>query len=279
MTTQLTLSQILSAENLQATLQFYRKDMTHWSRAVSNSAFKAKPLFYIVKLLEEVNAGRYQVEPIRRVNIPKSSGGVRRIAELSLKDKFLQRAFMQLFSPKIDGVFNTNSFAFRSGRNCDMAYNLVKHRIAEGHHFVLHADIKSCFDHINLKRLQQQIFEFVVDKQVKALIHQWLFAHATSPSWLTGKSTGVPQGSVLAPTFANLYLHPIDEYLAAKHIRFCRYADDLLLQFSTHKAAEQGHLLLSKQVNRIGLSLNQEKLFLGRSSPKIKFLGKPLPAA
>lgn len=272
----LNLNDVLAPENLQKCYHFYRNDMTHWSRTVDNAAFRGQPLFHILQLVKDLNARNYQVEPIRRVNIPKSSGGVRRIAELALRDKFIQRAFMQIFSAKIDGVFHKHSFAFRSGRNCDMALSLVNKRLTEGFGFIIHVDIKNCFDHIPLKSLSKLLRDFIGDRSLRWLLDHWLYAHATRPAWLPVRAKGIPQGSVLAPVFCNLYLHQLDQRLEGKGILFCRYGDDILVQCKNEKSMKNSLAFLNKSVAQLDLQLNNDKFYAGRCKSNHIFLGQKL---
>lgn len=272
----ITLNQLLSPENMFNAHHHYRTDLSPWNSVVSNKEFNNKPLYYVMKLVDEVYRGIYKADPVRRTAITTQAGKIRRIAALSLQDKVLQRAFVNQFSPKIDGTFYQFSFAYRANRSVNMALQHVKRWLIEGNVYVLYADIKNCFDDINIGKLQNIINKLIPDKQVNTLVNHWLTEHASQPSWLLKKARGIPQGSVIAPILCNLYLNSIDQYFAKENVNYCRFADDILMLSPCERILKKQHKKLNKKLDCLNLSLNAKKVYLGKATAKVKFLGKPL---
>lgn len=273
----LTMATITTPQNLNAALQSYRQDMAPWRQGVDNQMFRRDPVLYMLELADELRAGHFKPQSIRRYKMLMGNNKARQISALCLKDKVAQKAVLQVLSPHLEGLFHANSFAFRAKRSCDMALQLARHYINNDLAYIVHADVKDCFNQIGLNTLNKQIGKIIADKQVKKLIEQWLYSHASTPARFLHQAKGLPQGSVLSPLWCNLYLHQLDIFLTQKNITFIRYADDILLLTKTMGQASQANKYLCDQLARLKLSLNNDKTYLGISTNKITFLGKSLP--
>jgi group II intron reverse transcriptase/maturase len=230
-----------------------------------------------LQLVQDVQQRRYRPEQMRQFTIPKASGGVRILSALCLRDRFLQRAVMQVLEPLGERLFHPDSYAYRPRRNVDMALNRARERIRCGFPWLVDADIRSFFDEIPHRPLRREVARVLDDKRLRHLIDQWLDICASTRSILASPR-GIPQGAVVSPFLCNLYLHRLDSTWQSRRIPFVRYADDFILFAPDERRAQQTLKLTHAQVEDLGLALHPDKTRVLQAGPDVVFLGQALPA-
>jgi CRISPR-associated protein Cas1 len=220
----------------------------------------------IARLAQALSAGDYHPGPIRRVQVPKASGGVRTLAIPCVVDRIAQTSVHLTLGPLIDTEFEATSFAYRPGRGVRDAVRKVDALRGEGFAWLLDADIEGFFDNVLHERLLTRLSETLTDGPVTSLISHWL-THA-SPS---GK--GLPQGSPISPLLANLYLDRADEALQTRGLRLVRFADDFVVLARDRGGAEAARTLAARVLGELGLTLNAEKTRVVSFDQGFKFLG------
>ena len=175
---------------------------------------------------EQLLNGTYEPKPVRRVEILKPDGGVRKLGIPTVLDRFIQQAVMQVLQRRWDRTFSDHSYGFRPGRSAHQAVAQAQQYMAEGHGWVVDLDLEKFFDRVNHDKLMGQIAKRVEDKRLLKLIRAFLNA-GVMENWLVSPSVeGTPQGGPLSPLLSNLVLDELDRELERRGHRFVRYADD-----------------------------------------------------
>lgn len=269
------LQQALSPQRIYNAYRKVRNSPTPWSLAVNYHQWRQRPEYYLLELMESLRSGRYRPDPVRSFSVLKSDGKPRVISAQMLKDKVAQRVVADLLSEKLDGCLSPSSFAYRPGRNVELAVNNARQEIHLGKHWIVQADIRQCFDWIPHRKLRKCLKHWVPDKQLQALFELWLDQYAHQAGILTQKK-GIMQGAVISPLWCNLYLHTLDSYLTRHRITFVRYADNLMLFTNKEPVARKALKTLETGLGKLELELNQSKTYYGEISPRDRFLGQPL---
>jgi len=227
----------------------------------------------IDNLLHEMKLGSYKPLPLKRVYIPKANGKCRKLGLPSLKDKLAQQAVSMVLTEVYEQEFLPMSFGYRPGKTAHEALNAVKESIAKGKvSWVVDVDINSFFDEMSHKWLIKFLRHRIADKHLLRLINKWLKAGVMEEGKIQRVSTGTPQGGVISPLLANIYLHyvidlwvtkVVPKYLRGKICSF-RYADDMLFCFQNFNDALRFSHVLEQRLSKFGLRLNQAKSKLCR---------------
>ena len=197
---------------------------------------------------------------MRRVWIPKPGSQEQRpLGVPTVRDRVVQTALLHVLEPIFDATFSPHSYGFRHGRGCHHALERVEELLKAGYVYVVDADLKSYFDTIPKPRLMARLREKVSDSRVLRLVEMFLEQGVMDGLREWTPETGTPQGAVLSPLLANIYLNPLDHLLAEAGFAMVRYADDFVILCKTREDAERALALVQQWVAENGLTLHPTK--------------------
>lgn len=227
--------------------------------------FAAQAARYLAELHEQVKDGSYRPAPVKRVEIPKGDGGIRPLGIPTVKDRIVQTALKLTIEPIFEAQFRPGSYGFRPGRSCKEALRAVDRLLKDGYAYVVDADLKSYFDTIPHDRLMGRVASAISDGRILALIEGFLRQDIMKAMARWRPTTGTPQGAVISPLLANIYLHPLDLLMEESGYRMVRYADDFVILCRTEDEALAAYRQVAAWVTANGLTLHPDKTRIGDS--------------
>lgn len=224
-------------------------------------------------LRQELLQGTYAPLAVRRVEIPKATGGMRQLGIPSVVDRFIQQALQQVLQKHWDGQFSQYSYGFRPGKSQHQAIKQAQEYVSSGLRYVVDFDLEKFFDRVNHDVLMGRIAKRVNDKRVLKLIRAFLNSGMFEDGLAKPTEEGVPQGGPLSPILSNLLLDDLDQELEKRGLRFVRYADDCNVYVASQRAGERVMESITKFLDkRLKLKVNEAKSGVGRPWER-KFLG------
>lgn len=217
---------------------------------------------FLAEIRDTLMDNRYKAPPVKRVFIAKADGKQRPLGIPTVKDRVIQMAVKLMIEPLFEADFKENSYGFRPKRSAKMALEEVRKSCNNKGYYVIDADIKSYFDHINHEKLMLLIEQRISDRRILKLIRNWLTAGVLNEGILEESTIGSAQGGVISPLCANIYLNVLDtiwERQGKQYGKLVRYADDLVIICKNKKSATHAMGILKAVMQKLELELNIEK--------------------
>jgi len=225
------------------------------------------------KIRDQLLLGTYRPQPVKRVEIDKPDGGVRKLGIPTALDRFIQQAVQQVLGARWDRTFSEHSYGFRPGRSAHQAVAQAQAYIAEGYGFTVDMDLEKFFDRVNHDLLMGRIAKRVEDKRLLKLIRAFLNAGVMENGLVSSSTEGTPQGGPLSPLLSNLLLDDLDQELERRGLRFVRYADDCNIYVRSRRAGERVMQSITRFLtDKLKLKVNESKSGVARPAQR-KFLG------
>lgn len=268
------LEKMLSDENLGLALaQVRRNKGASGIDGMEVSELKGYLDEHLEEIKESIRNRTYKPQPVKRVEIPKSDGGVRKLGIPAVLDRFVQQAIAQVLVPIYEPKFSDNSFGFRPNRCCEMAIIRALEYMNDGFHWVVDIDLEKFFDTVDHDKLISLVMRDVKSGEIVSLIRKFLVSGIMMDNEYKESVIGVVQGGNISPLLSNVVLNELDKELEARGLHFTRYADDCIILVGSSKAADRVMANVSKFIeNKLGLKVNMTKSKISKPN-EIRYLG------
>jgi len=222
---------------------------------------------------EQLLSGTYEPQPVKRVEIPKPDGGVRKLVIPSVLDRFIQQAVLQVLQSRWDRTFSDHSYGFRPGRSAHQAVAQAQQYIADGYRWCVDLDLEKFFDRVSHDKLMGRIAQRISDQRMLRLIRAFLQAGVMEGGLVSPVDEGTPQGGPLSPLLSNIVLDEFDRELERRGLRFARYADDCNIYVRSRRAGERVMASITRFITtKLKLKVNEQKSAVAEPWER-KFLG------
>ena len=268
------MEQILSNENLNAAyLQVVRNKGAAGVDGMEYTELQTHLSENGENIKEQLRTRKYKPQPVRRVEIPKSDGGVRKLGVPTVTDRFIQQAIAQRLTPIFEEQFHNYSYGFRPNRCTQQAVIKALEMMNDGHNWIVDIDLERFFDTVDHDKLMTIIGRTIKDGNVISIIRKFLVSGIMVDGEYEDSVIGTPQGGNLSPLLANIMLNELDKEMEARGLNFVRYADDCIIMVGSRQAAERVMRSITRYIEeKLGLKVNASKSKIDK--PKgIKYLG------
>ena len=268
------MDEVLSKDNLnQAYLQVTRKKGASGVDDMTCEEVKDYLKVHGDELISQIKSREYKPLPVRRVEIPKPNGGVRKLGIPTVIDRIIQQALVQKLTPIFEPTFSEYSYGFRPNRRCQNAIDKALELLNQGYEWIIDLDLEKFFDNVPQDKLIRLVDNMVNDSDITALIHKYLKAGVLINGEFEETTIGTPQGGNLSPLLSNIYLNELDKELERRGLHFARYADDCVIFVKTENAAKRVMFHIVKFIEtKLKLKVNAEKTHITRPN-NLKYLG------
>ena len=268
------LEKILNDNNLyNAYKQVYKNKGTSGVDGVTVEELGVYMYKHKEEIKEQIRNLKYKPSPVRRVEIPKENGKMRKLGIPTVVDRLIQQAIVQVLTPIFEPQFSETSYGFRPSRCCEQAIVKALEYFNDGYDWIVDIDLQAFFDNVNQDKLIGIIRRTIKDGRVVSLIRKYLVSGVMVNGVLQSTKVGTPQGGNLSPLLSNIMLNELDKELEKRGLRFVRYADDCLIMVRSEKAANHVMESVTRYIeNKLGLKVNVEKSKVARPN-NIKYLG------